>query len=397
MELARILLSSNQSRTDATAATLGKGGPMSDILRAAGAIADGFAALDGAEVALVVDADGRIMTWSPEAERLTGFSEAEAIGREPSLLFAGNGEGHGEAVRLLENARRTGRASFTRPIVCKRRSSFWGDIRVIALGDKNERTLGYLFLLRDLRARQEFVPQLQRLRIIEEALQDAAGGAHDLNNLVTVLLSEASAAPRHDAPARGHAEAVGAVAHRMAALLQHFVRVVKGQRRPPAPLNVNEVVTWVVRALGLAADEGGKTIVNLHPAVSGVRADVLEIEEVVLNLVINARHATQSGGYILLETSNVQVARPTTLKGQTLRVGDFVRVAVRDSGGGMTDEALAHLFEPFYSTKGPDHGTGLGLSNAVRIVNRSGGTILVRSKEGWGTLAEVYLPAADAP
>lgn len=360
---------------------------MSDILRDAEVIVGVLGAIGGAEAALILDAGLRIVIWPTAAERLTGFSSAEAIGREPSLLFAGNGEASRDARCLLDSARFEGRAVSTRPIARKGGDSFWGEIKVSTLRSRKNQLLGYLVQLRDLRACENFVPQLQRLRMLEDALQDAAGVAHDLNNLLTVLLS------RLPSDAGG----TGEIADRMTALLQHFIHAVRGLRRPPVSVNVNDVVSRVVRTLGLDVGKGMETIVNLDPALSMVYADVLEIEEVLLNLVANARYATPSGGSILIGTSNLHVANPTTRNTQTLQAGDYVRAVVRDSGSGMSVEALAHLFEPFYSTKGEGQGTGLGLSNSLRIVNRLGGTILIESEVGWGTLAEVYLPAAALP
>jgi two-component system cell cycle sensor histidine kinase/response regulator CckA len=369
---------------------------MSEILRTAEAIAAGFGTFEAAEAALVVGPDGKIMTWPREAEGLTGFSAAEATGRELALLLGAHPDVNRDLARLLESARRVGRAGFTRPVVCKRRGCFWGDIRVIALRDKRKETIGYLLLLRDLRARKEFVPQLQRLRAMEESVQDAAGVAHDLNNLTTILLSHTSALAEMEAPAQAHAQAIASIAERMAAILKHFVLVITNQRRRPVLMNVNDVVARIVRTLGFVKGDGAETIVNLSPALNGVRADVLEIEEVVLNLVLNARHATKDSDFIVLESTNVHVTRPITQRGQTLGTGDYIRMTVRDSGCGMSEDGLAHLFEPFPSTRSADGGTDLGLSAAFRIVNRLGGAILLRSKEGWGTLAEVYLPAATS-
>jgi len=364
---------------------------MSDFLRAAGAIASSLYRTEGAEAALIVNDDMRIVTWPASAEKLTRFSAAEVTGRAPALLWAGDGEGGRQVHRLFEIARLEGRSCSTCPLAFKGGGSFWGEVRIAALrDDADDEPRGYLLVLRNLHAFDEFVPQLKRICALEEALDDAAGVARGLNNLLTGLVSEFVTGPP-GSPAGMDFVAISRLAGRIAYLMRHLTQILRGPRNHPKLLNINDVVSQVVRILEGALGCGIETIVNLDPDLVGVRADALEMEQVFLNLVVNAQRATPNGGVVFVETSNVHVAEPVARRGQTLRSGGYVRVAVRDAGPGMNGEVLAHLLDGLPSeSSGP--GAELDLLNALRIVNRSGGTILVESQENWGTLVDVYLP-----
>jgi signal transduction histidine kinase len=253
--------------------------------------------------------------------------------------------------------------------------------------------IGYVVLVRDLSAGDGVPTALARLREAERALEDAAGVAHDLNNLVTILLAVRD---EDRAVGRSARSGTGDVVARMRILVQTFLAAVKGLRRPHVLVSVNEAVTNALRLVQqVALREQLDVVVRLDPGCRPVLADSLAIEEAILNVVTNACHASSPGAEIFVETKTIRISERLEDRGHRLPPGTYVVVTVRDIGCGMSDRVLSHLFEPFFTTRASSQGTGLGLFGAQRLANDLGGSLLVHSTEGHGTLVEFYLPAAE--
>jgi signal transduction histidine kinase/CheY-like chemotaxis protein len=218
-----------------------------------------------------------------------------------------------------------------------------------------------------------------------EAVGRLAGGvAHDFNNLLTaltgynaLLLAEL---PVGDAR-RPFAERVAQAAQRASALTQQLLTFSRKQPAAVEDLDVNEVISNVADMLRRLIGEDVELVCELEPGLDRVRADRAQMEQVIVNLVVNARDAMPHGGRVTLSTSN-----------RSGELGDFVRFAVRDTGVGIDPQVQARLFEPFYTTKEPGRGTGLGLSTVYGIVKQAGGAVRVESEPGRGALFEVLLP-----
>ncbi|HUF52024.1 MAG TPA: response regulator [Longimicrobiales bacterium] len=247
-----------------------------------------------------------------------------------------------------------------------------------------------------LRRSEEQLRQAQKM----EAVGLLAGGvAHDFNNLLTAIRGHAellSAAASLPAPLREHALEIKAAADRATALTRQLLAFSRKQVLQPRVVDLNVLVgnveSLVSRLIGAAVE----LITSLQPDLGHVRADPHQLEQVMLNLVLNARDAMPQGGSLVIETCDVEIDSPRA-ELPSVQPGSYVRLSVQDSGVGMTEESRARIFEPFYTTKEVGKGTGLGLSTAYGIIKQSDGHIYARSRPGEGTVLEVFLPRIDAP
>lgn len=235
---------------------------------------------------------------------------------------------------------------------------------------------------------QEQLLQSQKM----EAIGRLAGGiAHDFNNLLTVILGYASrqlSRLSDDDPLRASTEKIKQAATRATEIVRQLLRISRQDVVTVSPLALNAIVTDLGDLLGRIIGADIELATNLDPELATVLADRGHVEQVLLNLVINAREAMPDGGVVMISTANVE-SRDSGGSGVSM-----VRLSVADTGGGMSDEVQAHLFEPFYTTKGV-HGTGLGLAIVNGIVSQIGGRIEVASREGQGTVVDITMPSSE--
>jgi nitrogen-specific signal transduction histidine kinase/ActR/RegA family two-component response regulator len=232
-----------------------------------------------------------------------------------------------------------------------------------------------------------------------EAIGRLAGGiAHDFNNLLTAItgyseLIVSDLDPEN--PLARDAEEIKRAAEQAAAMTQQLLAFSRRQVLQPKLMNLNEVVTQIEKMLKRLIGEDIELATELAPDLATIHSDRAQIEQVCMNLVVNARDAMLPlrGGRVTIRTANVRLDEPEAGK-RGARPGDYVLLTVSDTGEGMDEETLAHIFEPFFTTKDPGKGTGLGLSTVHGIVEQSGGVIDVESVVGRGTAFHVYLPVA---
>ena len=248
-------------------------------------------------------------------------------------------------------------------------------------------------------ALQEREDQLRQSQKMEAIGQLAGGVAHDFNNLLTIinvhtdlLLSQMGAVD----PLRGDVEEIARAATRAASLTRQLLTFSRKQVIQPQVLDMARVARGLEPMLRrlIGADVEFETSVT--DAVSPVLADEHEVEQVLINLVVNARDAMPQGGRLRVEVANATVGDDTCAQHPSLRTGNYAVLTVSDSGMGMTTETMARAFEPFFTTKEPGRGTGLGLSTVYGIVKQCGGAITVDSEPGQGTVFRVYLPIATS-
>ncbi|MBK9516154.1 MAG: PAS domain-containing protein [Anaeromyxobacter sp.] len=245
----------------------------------------------------------------------------------------------------------------------------------------------------DLLAAEERVQQAQKL----ESVGRLAGGvAHDFNNLLTVILG-ASSVLQEDLEAGRPASLedvsqIAAAGGRARELTGQLLAFARRQVTAPVPLDLNEVVRSSERLLRRVLGEDVALSVDLEPRPWTVVCDPGQLEQVILNLVVNARDAMPRGGRLALRTRNHVVDEAEAARDVKARAGEWVRLTVEDSGTGLSPEALAHLFEPFFTTKPKGSGTGLGLATVYGIVTQAGGFVWARSRPGQGASFEVNLP-----
>jgi PAS domain S-box-containing protein len=249
-------------------------------------------------------------------------------------------------------------------------------------------------ILRDLTARKRLEDQLRQAQKMEAIGQLAGGVAHDFNNLLTViggfseqLLSELPAGARHE-----ELEEIRDAAARAADLTRQLLAFSRQQVLTPSVIELNENMEGLERMLTRIIGEDVRLTMDLEPSLGQARADPGQIEQVIVNLVVNARDAMPEGGRITLETRNVEVATSAEEMVREVPPGSYVVFSVRDTGHGIEPDHLSHVFEPFFTTKERGKGTGLGLSTLYGIVKQSGGYVTVRSTPGVETTFRVYLP-----
>jgi PAS domain S-box-containing protein len=251
---------------------------------------------------------------------------------------------------------------------------------------------------RDVTERIRLEDQLRQSQKMDAIGRLAGGIAHDFNNLLSVILSYGEmllSELKPDEPMRADIEEIRNAGRRAAELTRQLLMFSRQQVVEPKVLDLNDVITGVNKMLQriLGADVD---LVSLPaPRLGSVRVDPGSMEQVIMNLVINARDAMPTGGKLTLETANVFLDEEYARDHHGVKPGPHVMLAVTDTGAGMDKATKARIFEPFYTTKGPGQGTGLGLSTVFGIVQQSGGSVWVYSEPGYGTSFKIYLPCVD--
>jgi signal transduction histidine kinase/CheY-like chemotaxis protein len=231
-----------------------------------------------------------------------------------------------------------------------------------------------------------------------EAIGKLAGGvAHDFNNLLTVILGRCQILLRRpqEAPTREALALIDETAQRAAALTRQLLAFGRRQVLQPRPLDLNAVVDGIAPMLRRLIGEHIELSTRLAREVPPVRADLSQLEQVIVNLAVNARDAMPQSGRLTLETAVVDLDAAYVRRHEGARVGRHVQLSVSDTGAGMDAETLARIFEPFFTTKGPGQGTGLGLATVYGIVRQSGGSISVTSHPGQGSVFRICLPVLE--
>jgi PAS domain S-box-containing protein len=346
---------------------------------------------------VTLDLEGRVVTLNRAAETLFGCPPGAGRGRPLAEVLA-----HApELVELLGEATRR-RTGTTATVTLAGRPG--GDVPVevtaAMLRGSGGQDLGVVAIVRDLTSVRALEAQLRQAQKMEAVGRLAGGVAHDFNNLLTVITGRSQLlllklAP--DSPLRRDVELIEETAHRASALTRQLLAFSRKQVLQPRVVDLNEIVRSLEAMLGRLIGEDIRLAARLDPEAGWVRADPAQIEQVILNLVVNARDAMPLGGQITLETQRVELDEAFARQHVGIRPGPHVRLVVRDTGVGMDAVTKAHLFEPFFTTKGPGKGTGLGLATVYGIVTQSGGVIRVESEPGRGAVFTIDFPRAEAP
>ncbi|KIG13005.1 sensory box histidine kinase/response regulator [Enhygromyxa salina] len=252
--------------------------------------------------------------------------------------------------------------------------------------------------MRDLTMRRQLEDQLRQAQKLDAIGRLAGGIAHDFNNLLSVVLNATELATlglAEDHPSRGELVDVIWAAERAAELTRQLLAFGRKTVLRPRIIDAGQVLETMRSMLRRLVTEDIELDLTLPQRPARLRADPAQLEQVVLNLVVNARDAMPRGGRLSLEVEPVELDDSFARAHVGVTPGDYVKVAISDTGVGMDSETLARIFEPFFTTKGPGHGTGLGLATVFGIVNQSGGTIWVQSEPDSGTTFTIYLPASD--
>ena len=347
---------------------------------------------------VTLDLDGRVVTLNGAAESLLGCpAVAAARGRHVTEVL-----GHApELVAILQAAIqwRTGR-TVTVTLPSRTGGGTPVEITTATLKGGEEQDLGVIVVVRDLTAVRALEAQLRHAQKMEAVGRLAGGVAHDFNNLLTVITGRSQLLLLKlppESPLRRDVELVEETAHRASALTRQLLAFSRKQMVQPRVVDLNEVVRGMETMLSRLIGEDVTLATRLDPTAGCVRADPAQLEQMIVNLAVNARDAMPLGGRLTLETGFVRLDEGFAREHVGLRAGPHVRLVVRDTGVGMDGLIKAHLFEPFFTTKGPGKGTGLGLATVYGIVTQSGGAIRVDSEPGQGAVFTIDLPRVDAP
>jgi two-component system, cell cycle sensor histidine kinase and response regulator CckA len=337
------------------------------------------------------DASGQIVYVNPAFLRLWGYSsDDEVLGRSP-LEFTDPQR----TTQILDSVRAHG--SWVGEIAGKHRNGAAMELKlsVNSITDPSGQLVNIVASFIDVTEQKRLEAQLLHAQRMESVGRLAGGVAHDFNNLLTVILGAVeltrleldAAHPAHEYLADAENAADSA-----ATLTKQLLAFSRKQMIAPKVLNLNEVIARVQRMAQRLLGEDVLLRTVCAPDLGFVRFDPGQVEQIIVNLAVNARDAMPAGGRLTIETSNVQLDPQYADAHPGVEFGDYVLLAVSDSGTGMTEDARAHLFEPFFTTKGPGKGTGLGLAMVYGAVQQNGGRIEVYSEPEHGTTFKIYLP-----
>ena len=352
---------------------------------------------------LVADSDRKIIDCNPAFRELFGYALEELEGKDTVCVY----ESENEYVRLGDAlTERMGEPGFLFTVPYKKKSGeiFPGETSVYYLRSEDGEVIGFIGMIRDVTERNRvqaekatLEKQYHQAQKVESIGRLAGGVAHDLNNLLSPILGYSEMLRDDLDPEDDRRESVDEIMSaglRARDLVRQLLAFSRKQILEFRPVDLNKVVAGLRNLLQRTIREDIEMTFAFSPAPEVIMADMGQVEQVIMNLAVNAADAMPEGGQLTIETSNVDLDEEYAKSHQSVKPGRHVMLAISDSGQGMDQETREHIFEPFFSTKG-EQGTGLGLSTVYGIVKQHGGNIWVYSEPGKGTTFKIYLPVAD--
>ncbi|HEY8504466.1 MAG TPA: PAS domain S-box protein [Gemmataceae bacterium] len=350
---------------------------------------------------LITDAqrpDNPITYANDGFEKITGYRREEVLGRDWRFLH-GPGTDPAAAARL-EEAIRLGRPGTAELLYYRRGGEpFWARVSVTPVNDESGRVTHLVAVLADVTERKQLEAQFLQAQKMESVGRLAAGVAHDFNNVLTgifgytdlLLINEADPVKQQDLAQ------IRDLAGRAADLTRRLLTFSRQEPVEAVVLNINSLVESTSQMLRRLIGEDVALDFRPDPALGNVRVDPGQLEQILMNLAVNARDAMPQGGRLLIETRNAEVGPEEVAPLAGVAPGRYAMLAVTDTGAGMDEATRVRIFEPFFTTKPVGRGTGLGLATVYGIVRQHGGFIHVYSEPGRGTCFKVYLPLCDEP
>jgi len=360
------------------------------------------AVLQSREAILITDAEldlpgPRIVFVNPAFTKMTGYNEEELFGKTPRIL---QGPGTDKTVldRLRQNLERG--EGFEGEAINYRKDGKEFDVQwqIAPIRNASGTITHFVANQRDITTRKRFEAQLFQSQKMETVGKLAGGVAHEFNSIITAIIGQSElllADLPAGSPLAKSAMEISEAASRAATLTRQLQAYGRKQLLKPETLDLNGLIAGME---GMFHHLMGSDVdTQIVPAVGlqAVKADAGQIEQVILNMAINARDAMPSGGKFMLETANISLDEESVGRYPELKPGDYVMLAITDTGKGMSEEEKARVFEPFFSTKDVGQGTGLGLSICYGIIKQSGGHISVYSELARGTTFKIYLPQVE--
>lgn len=346
----------------------------------------------------VTDDRGRFVAVNEAFERLLGFEANELEGRTWMELTHADDVERNLELHLLEGGR-SERFRLEKRYIAKDGSIVWVDLSVTLLPPDADGRRSSFAVAADITERKRLESQLVHAQKMEAVGRLAGGVAHDFNNLLTAILGYSTLARERIKSGEEPSDEVGeihAAAERASALTHQLLAFSRKQALRPAVVDVNSIVTQATRLLERVIGEDVQIEVLLGDGLGAVLVDPLQLEQVIVNLAVNARDAMPEGGTLTIETREVELSGLEPHLEPELEPRSYVSLVVRDTGLGMDEGTRSRIFEPFFTTKEPERGTGLGLSTVYGVVTQSGGHIEVESEPGSGSVFRILLPQVDA-
>jgi len=347
---------------------------------------------------VAVDPDGTVRSWNSAAESMFGWTEQDVLGRIPPFVNSS------QAAEFHDKIQQTIQGGLIAGLERRRQRKDGSTIDVAIwtapLQDNAGSITSIILAIADISERKKLEEQLRHSQKMEAVGRLAGGVAHDFNNLLTIINGYGHmmiGALTSQDRLRSHAEQILKAGNQAAALTTQLLAFSRRQVIQPKPVDLNHLITNLEKMLRRVIGENIVLYTLLGEELDRVKADPNQMEQVLINLVANARDAMPQGGALTISTRNVTLENPLTCEGNEILPGCYVEIAVSDTGEGMDEETRSHLFEPFFTTKERGKGTGLGLSSVYGSIRQNGGGIVVHSESGRGAEFLIYLPQLSEP
>lgn len=344
------------------------------------------------------DHEGRVLFWNKASEELYGFTEQQAVGRRLGEFLLSEQDAR-EFEQMVKRIAQTGQPVPLREWETKTTSGapryIISSLFPVRIGQDGVQVV---CMDVDITERKRLEADLLRTQRLDSIGRIAGGIAHDFNNLLTAIMSYADIALTRLPEGHPVVEDIQRIldaSNRAAELVRHLLAFARRQTLTPQIIDLNHLIHNATPLLNRLLGKQVELRVTTDPTLKKVKADPVQIEQIILNLAINARDAMPDGGVLTIETANVVLDAAAVQTMPDLAPGEYVMLSVSDTGTGIAPEHLEHIFEPFFTTKG-DQGTGLGLAVVYGVVKQSGGHIVAESKPGRGTTFRIYLPSVAA-
>lgn len=367
-----------------------------------------FESLPGYTI-IATDLDGNIIAYNEGARQIYGYAPEEIIGKQNiGLFFPRESIEAGAVRRIINTLIEKGRCSYEGEKVRKNGERFPAKILFTLIKDKNGKGVGFIEIVEDLterkraeEEREKMQAQLLQAQKMEAIGRLTAGIAHDFNNMLLVIQGYTDLLMMkvdETNPLHANLKEIYLTCTSVADLIRKLLLFSRKQPMKLILLNINRTVDDLLKMLNRLIGEDIAVNTDLEPDLWMVRADEGNIEQVIMNLAVNAKDALSmtNGGELTIKTENVTLDEDLCRAIPEARPGKFVCLSVADTGVGMDKETIPHIFEPFFSTKDAGKGTGLGLSVVYGIIQQHGGWINVHSNPGQGSMFKFYLPAFSA-
>jgi two-component system, cell cycle sensor histidine kinase and response regulator CckA len=343
---------------------------------------------------VITDTQGKIEYVNPYFCQLTGYSENETIGQNPRILKSDqtNPELFVEMWQTITDGREW-RGEFVNRK--KDGDLFWEFVSISPIKDEKGEITHFLGIKEDITEQKKLEDQLRQSQKMEAIGKLAGGVAHDFNNLLTVIngYAELLMGPLdRDDPVKKRLQQIRGAGKRAASLTNQLLAFSRKQMLKPEVLNINSLISDIEKMLKRLIGENIDLATFYELNLSSVKADAGQIEQIIINLAVNAKDAMLDGGNLTIETQNVYLDEDFAKQHKGATMGSYVMIAVSDTGSGIDKSIQSQIFDPFFTTKEKGKGTGLGLSTVYGIIKQSGGHIWVYSEKGKGTSFKIYLP-----